>query len=424
MRIIIMGAGIIGATTAYFLAREGHEVVMIDKNPKSGSDCSFANGGQFSYSHIEPWSDAINYFKLFSNLVKPNSFISGNKIFSSDFIKWFSDFRNNSNYERIRKISTDLYSLTTYSHNALQEITLLEKDLDFDYQKNGILHFFRNKKNFEKEMATLEFKQSLKCNAKILNNEEIIKKEPSLIKLYDKNKLAGGVFYQNDATGNSYKLANQLTKICIEKYNLKFINDDIKNILTNGKKITAINCSREVIVGDIYISCLGAVGSKLLKGIKLNSKIYPLKGYSISIPTTPEFTAPKIAITDSENKIVYSRLTNIFRAAGTVDIAGFSSYYKNSNLKFITKNIKQSFSNYGDINNSEYWQGLRPFRPNSLPLICPVSKYPNLLLNMGHGSLGLTLAAGSAKIISNIVNKNDIEKKFDFLLEDEATIYQ
>jgi hypothetical protein len=123
--------------------------------------------------------------------------------------------------------------------------------------------------------------------------------------------------------------------------------------------------------------------------------------------------------------MVYSRLTNIFRAAGTVDIAGFSSYYKNGNLKFITKNIKQSFSNYGDINNSQYWQGLRPFRPNSLPLICQVSKYPNLLLNMGHGSLGLTLAAGSAKIISNIVNKNDIENYIRTMIrQDNSFVFE
>jgi len=206
-------------------------------------------------------------------------------------------------------------------------------------------------------------------------------------------------------------------------------------ILTNGKKITGINTSTnnscQVLQADQYLFCLGATANNLLSGINLNSNIYPIKGYSLSIPAEKNlkkngetnFDAPKIGLTDSENKIVYSRLGNIFRAAGTIEIAHLKQNFNNSNIKFLNQTIKNSLNYFGNLDKANYWCGFRPFRPNSIPLICQVKKYENLFLNVGHGSLGLTLAFGSGQLIAKIIKQEKINEQFSFLLQEEQSLY-
>ena len=148
MKIIIMGAGLMGVTTAYFLAREGHQVVVVEKQSNAGEQCSFANGGQLSYSHIDPWSE-INFLSIIANFFKPSSFISGSKVFAPSFLWWFRKFIKNNNPKKNKSIAKNLFTLSTYSLKALDEIRLIEKDLKFHYNQEGILHFFRSKKIFE-----------------------------------------------------------------------------------------------------------------------------------------------------------------------------------------------------------------------------------------------------------------------------------
>ncbi len=194
---------------------------------------------------------------------------------------------------------------------------------------------------------------------------------------------------------------------------------DVKNILTNFKKITGINTDKGVFVADAYVYCLGAQGVRFLSGIKVASKIYPLKGHSISIACDPEFVAPSQSMTDPENKVVYSRLGGNFRVAGTVGFCKAKLGVDQSQINFLKKIVRSSFSDYGNINKIEEWAGFRPFRPNSIPLICKVQKYGNLFINSGHGSLGWTMSAGSGKILADAVSEKK-GQKFKFLEEELA----
>lgn len=423
MKIIVLGSGLIGITTAYFLAKDGHEVTVIEKNNASALGCSYANGGQLSYSHIEPWSSKESLISMLKSEFRLSSFLSISSFFNRDFLKWGYEFIKNSAEAKNEENSKKLLTLALKSKEALAEILKEEGDLNFDYKNEGILHFFRNQKTFENSVIKAEFHKSLGCEVEILNKEECIKKEPTLVKLYDEEKLAGGVFYKMDASGNSLFFAKSLEKICRDKYGVTFqYETEVRNILTNYKKITAINTNKGVIEADAYIVALGAYSKNLLQGIGINSKIYPLKGYSLSIAADSEFIAPKMALTDLENKIVYSRIGNIFRAAGTIEICGLKAKKNKNLIKFLTKNLKETFSDFGNLNEVVNWHGFRPFRPNSIPLICQVKKYGNLFLNSGHGSLGWTLSAGSGKIIAELISnkKND---NLSFLEEEEKTIY-
>ena len=311
MKVIVLGAGIIGVSTAYFLAKSGHEVVVIDKLNSVAEGCSNSNGGQLSYSHIEAWSNKNSLISMVKNIFLPNSYLYLKDFSNKEFYSWISEFIKNSSHENSIKNSEKLFKISKLSKSLMTDILSEESDLQngkvFDFNKNGILHFYRNKKTFESEIKKLE-KFNFARNFEILNSEECLKKEPNLSKLSDEKKLAGALFFKDDESGDCYKFTQQLEKISKEKYGVKFnYNCDIKNLLTNYKKITGINTSEGVLVADKYIYALGASSISLLKGIGVETKIYPIKGYSLSIKCDDKFIAPNMAMTDNENKIVYSR---------------------------------------------------------------------------------------------------------------------
>ena len=285
------------------------------------------------------------------------------------------------------------------------------------------MHFYRKPKDFQKAIANLEEYKNLGIEFEILDAAACVKKEPTLFKLNEAKKLAGGIFYPQDESGDCALFTKALEKICREKYKVKFeYNVEVKNILTNRKKITGINTSKEVFSSDAYVYALGALGLPLLYGIKIDPKIYPIKGYSLSSDCSDEFMAPKLALTDTENKIVYSRIGDVFRAAGSAEICGLKNKENPKHISFLKNVITASFSDFGDMIRARSWLGFRPFRPNSTPLICEAKKYGNLFLNSGHGSLGWTLACGSAKILSEIISQKN-NPEFSFLKKEEEKIY-
>ncbi len=416
MKVIVLGAGVIGVTTAYFLARNGHEVIVLEKNSAAALGCSYANGGQLSYSHIEPWSSKVSLISLLK-------FLSPKDFFNREFLKWALEFVKNSALAKTHETSKKLFTLSSYSKKVMEEIIANESELKFDYKNDGILHFFCNQKSFDAAIKESGFAVALGCKLEVLNAEECVKKEPTLVKVFDNKKLVGGIFYPSDASGNSMLFTKSLETICREKYGVVFKYDcEVKNIFTNYQKITGIHTNLGVLVADKYVYALGAFGNKLLKGIGISSKIYPLKGYSLSIPADSEFIAPKIPLTDCENKVVYSRIGDIFRAAGTVEISGGKLNKNKKNIDFLQMVIRSTFSDFGNLNAVSDWCGFRPFRANSIPLICQIKKYGNLILNTGHGSLGWTMSAASAKISSDLV-VNKKHERFSFLEQEENGIY-
>ncbi len=418
MKAIVMGAGVIGVTSAYFLAKSGYKVTVLEKNSASSLGCSYANGGQLSYSHIEPLASKSSLSLILKALFKPNSFLSIHKFADKELLKWSFQFLKNCSAKNSEINACKIYAISKKSRKALEEILLNEEGIKFDYEKKGILHFYRDLKMFDSAIKQAEVQQRIGIKLHILNRDECIKKEPTLVKLYDKEKLVGGIFYDDDASGNGMLFVKALERICQEKYGVVFqYNAEIKNIFTNYKKITGVHTTNGVFIADKYVYALGAYGNKLLQGIHIDAKIYPLRGYSISIPADNEFLAPSIGLTDCENKIVYSRIGEIFRAAGTIEIAGLKAEKNKSRVKFIEEKIRSSFSEFGNVNKASSWMGCRPVRPNSIPLICEVKKYQNLYINAGHGHLGWTLSCGSAQILSELVS-GKLDEEFRFLEEE------
>ncbi len=412
MKIIVLGAGVVGVSSAYFLASHGHEVMVIDKNNSSALECTYANGGQLSYSHVTTWASEISFSKFIDAVFNKKNFSSFNS-FDSTTISWLYKFYRNSSKSIARQNSLKLYSIASFSRDLMTKL-LEHEDIEFSYTNKGILHIYRNQKVMDKALKNLNNLEISGIRPIIYSADQVVEHEPNLIKALDAKKLVGGILFSDDALGNAYSFTTSLEDICKQKYGVKFLyNTEVKNLLTNFKKITGINTGNDVFTADAYVYALGYPGDNLLRGIRVNSNIYPIKGYSLSTKCNAEFIAPSQAITDVENKIVYSRLGDIFRVAGIAEFGGKETINKN-HLNYIKDNMIKTFANYGNIETAFEWSGIRPFRPNSLPLVCNVKKYPNLFLNTGHGSLGWTLALGCASILSDIVdNKNN--PQFEFL---------
>ena len=370
MKVIIMGAGVVGVTTAYFLAKAGHKVTVIEKDSGPGKGCSYANAGQLSYSHIESWA-TTPLSSLVKSALLPDSYLSiqFDQVKSKIFLSWLVEFLKNSSKKRAQSNSKKLAKIANLSKLAIEEI-ISDEGIRFNYSKPGNLHFFKSKSSFNRAFKNADFLQSLGYNLKVLTPEECVKKEPKLVKLNDLNQLAGGIYFSDDAVGDCHKFTASLSEICQEKYGVRFeYNNEIKNILTNHKIITGINSEKGVFQADQYVYCLGVYGNGLLRGVKINPKIYPVKGHSLSLPIDVSHAAPKLSLTDVDNKIFYSRLGSTFRVAGTVELASMKAAINDRKINFLKKSVGQTFSEFGNINQVRNWSGLRPFRPNSLPII-------------------------------------------------------
>jgi len=435
MKVIVLGAGVIGVSTAYYLAKSGHEVIVLEKSSASSRGCSFANGGQLSYSHIDTWSNKSALWAMAKSLIMPQQTHINIQDFSNrDFYKWLFNFIKNSatnlsltNSEKISAIS-NLSKLLMHefieSESSSMGLDRQSFTKNFSYKDNGILHFYKNKKTFDNDVARLKKLDHLNINHAILNPEECLEIEPLLRNLHNQKKLYGGIYFGDDASGDCHKFTQFLEKICREKYGVKFLFDcEIRNILTNYEKITGINTSQEVMVADKYVYCMGASGLSLLSGIGINPAIYPVKGYSLSVKCSESFKSLNIALTDSENKIFYSKLNNVIRVAGTIEMNGFNNNINPKNINFLENNFFNIFGEYLEADNALKWCGFRPFRANSVPLIGNVNQLKNLYLNSGHGSLGWTQSLASGKIIDDLITTNKTHN-LDFLSAEFTNIFK
>jgi D-amino-acid dehydrogenase len=413
MKILILGAGVIGVTSAYYLAKDGHDVTVIDANELPAMGCSYGNGCQLSFCHIEPWANKSFIVNILKNIFFVKSSISINNVASKKFLCWLYNFFINSISTNAVRNSKNLYKISSYSRELFLKI-IAEENIDFNFNNKGILHFFRSDNELQKAISFYK-NIGISHEFEILNRDQTLEKEPSLSQIEVKSSLAGALFFKNDYSGNCKLFTRNLANICQNKYKVKFIyNNKINNIFTNKKKITGINTESGVLYADNYVYALGYNGLNLLKGINVIPKISAIKGYSISSDITNINNCPKIAICDTKNRIVYSKIDNIYRIAGFAEINNNNVNIDLSKIKLIKNIAQNSFQNIGKINEKSKWAGIRPVSFNSLPIIKCEKNYGNLYINTGHGSLGWTLSLASGMIL-NFLMSNKLPERFAFL---------
>ncbi|KZB72750.1 MULTISPECIES: D-amino acid dehydrogenase [Thalassospira] len=403
MHVVVMGAGVIGTTAAWYLLQNGHQVTVVDRQHASAQETSFANGGQISACHATPWANASTPKQIARWLGREEAPLLVRMRFDLQLFSWGLRFLRNCTDARARINLEKALRVAIYSRDCLRA---LRDDLDIDYKHStrGILHICRNEQDMHAvEKATVQM-QAYGLNRKLVSPEECLAIEPALRDA--KAPIIGGSFTPDDESGDAQMFTEALTRHCIAKGASFQFKTKITGLIHDQDRITAVQTDKGEIPADAFLVCLGSYSPLLLNPLGIKLPIYPCKGYSISIDTTGYSGAPETALIDDSVKMVYSRLGEHLRVAGTAELDGYNLRMSERRKQLIVDKALELFPNSGDRSNISFWAGLRPVTPDSAPIIGG-TKYDNLYLNTGHGTLGWTMSCGSAKTVADLIsNKN------------------
>lgn len=413
--VIVLGAGITGVTTAYYLQQQGYKVAVIDRQDKSGEETSFANGGQISPSHAEPWANPTAPFQVLKWLTSKDSPLYFSPSLDTHQWRWIAKWLLECRKERCDQNTAALTVLALESKNELDRIAKKHK-FKFDHKRQGILHYYRDKKSFDAALHAADVMSSMGLDISTLSQNDVFKVEPSLQAFG--GDIIGGTYAAGDQSGDAYKFCQEMTYFLQEMGVRFFFNTGIVSATKVKNTTTSITCvdlndSERYFAFDLsakqFVVCLGSFSYQFVKanyGRTLD--IYPAKGSSITVPVIDPSNAPTVSLTDDENKLVYSRLGNRLRVAGTAELAGWDASVNVDRCRVVQDKAAKLFPVGCDWSKVEYWSGLRPTTPSNLPYVEKLSGTNNVYLNTGHGTLGWTLSCGSAKRITSIICNDKI----------------
>ncbi len=419
MKVIVLGAGIIGTASAWFLNKAGHEVTVVDRQPGTAQETSFANGCQISVSHAEPWANPAAPMKILKWLGKEDAPLLFR--FRPEWLqwKWGMHFLRECTPVRTADNIRQIVAIAEYSRQTLQAVRA-ETGLDYDCLKRGILHFYTDKKDFEESLPAAKLMRDFGCPRNSIDADEVVRIEPALATIRD--KIVGGDFTATDESGDVYKFTTGLAKKA-EQAGVDFqFNTTITRLLTEGSGATASITGVEIIDAeghhrvlhaDAFVMALGSFSTPLLKPLGIDLMIYPGKGYSATYPVINPDAAPSVSLTDDGYKLVVSRLGDRLRVAGTCELNGYTRDLNTARCEAITRRTRELFPEACDYENPAYWAGLRPLTPSNVPYIGK-TKFSNLFLNTGHGTLGWTMGCGSGCAIADIISGRQPELDFAF----------
>jgi D-amino-acid dehydrogenase len=407
MRIAVLGAGVIGVTTAWYLADAGHEVTVFDRQPAAGQETSFANGGQISVSHAEPWAGPHVPRQLMAWLGHEASPLLWRLRVDPDQWRWGLRFLAQCTAHRARQNTASLVRLGLYSRTRLQ-LLRQQLSLDYDQLERGILHVFTSERELARVGAQNATYQALGYERQLKTSAECLTIEPALRESVV--PLVGGLFAPDDESGDACKFTMLLAQNCVTKGVVFRYGWHVNTLRGEGSAISGVEMSNgEIHRADAYVLATGSYTPQLLKPLGVYVPIYPAKGYSLTIPLAEDDLAPTVSITDDAHKIVASRLGNRLRVAGTAEFNGYDTALNTQRCAAIAKRINELFPRLSKIDQATAWTGLRPSTPGNVPLIGAVTPYRNLYLNSGHGTLGWTLACGSGKLLADLVSARPAE---------------
>ena len=419
MKVIVLGAGIIGTASAWFLQKAGHEVIVVERQPGAAQETSFANGCQISVSHAEPWANPAAPMKVLKWLGKEDAPLLYR--FRPEWLqwKWGMHFLRECTPGRTAENIRQIVAIAEYSRQTLQSVRA-ETGVDYDCLTRGILHFYTDQKDFEESLPAAKLMRDLGCQRDSIDADAVVRIEPALARIRD--KIVGGDFTATDESGDIYKFTTGLAKKA-EEAGVKFqFNTTVTRLLTDGTGAAAkisgveiINAEgrHEVIHADSYVMAMGSFSVPLVKPLGIDLMIYPGKGYSATYQITNPDQAPSVSLTDDGHKLVVSRLGDRLRVAGTCELNGYTRDLNTTRCEAITRRTRELFPDACDYDNPVYWTGLRPLTPSNVPYIGK-TRFANLFLNTGHGTLGWTMGCGSGRAIADIVSGRVPEVDFAF----------
>ncbi|OCY54344.1 D-amino acid dehydrogenase small subunit [Acinetobacter pittii] len=405
MRVIVLGSGVIGVASAYYLAQQGAEVTVLDRQSGPAEETSFGNAGQISPGYSTPWAAPGIPFKAVKWMFQHHAPLAINLDGSMWQLQWMAQMLKNCNPQSYAVNKERMMRVAEYSRDCLRE---LRKDTGINYENRakGTLQLFRKEAQMEAVQRDISVLQKCGVSYELLNGNELGRVEPALANAQD--KLVGGLHLPNDETGDCYLFTNALAQIAKELgVNFQF-NQNVEKLIVEGDEIKGVQVNGKVLTADRYVLAFGSYSRDFLKPLDLQLPVYPVKGYSLTIPIVDPAFAPQSTVLDETYKIAITRFDQRIRVGGMAELSGFNlglNEDRRATLQMVTQDLFPG----GDMAQASFWTGLRPMTPDSTPII-GATRFKNLFLNTGHGTLGWTMACGSGKLISDIVlnHKTDI----------------
>ena len=414
MKVIVLGSGVIGTSVAYYLAKSGHQVEVIDRQAGPALETSFANAGEVSPGYSSPWAGPGVPMKAIKWMLMRHSPLVIWPVLDPNMWRWGLSMLANCTEKAYAVNKSRMVPIAEYSRDCLKELRA-ETGIAYDDRAQGTLQLFRTQAQMDGIAKDVEVLQDYKVPFEVLDRAGFVKVEPAL-KL-TQEKFVGALRLPGDETGDCFKFTNRLAEMA-EALGVKFrYNTSIDGIEVSGGRVTGVRTSAGTLTADHYVTALGSFTPQLVKPIGIHIPVYPVKGYSITVPITDAKFAPESTIMDESHKVAVTRLGDRIRVGGTAELAGFDMTLRESRRDTLNHVLTDLFPKGGDLSKATFWCGLRPMTPDGTPIVGR-TPYPNMMLATGHGTLGWTMAAGTARVIDDLISGRKPEISLDGLSMD------
>lgn len=426
MRVAVMGAGIIGVSTAWHLLEKGHEVTLIDRQPDAALETSFANAAQISVSYCEPWANREAPLKALKWMFQSTAPLLFRPQLDWEQWKWGLQFLAQCNDAAFERNVAQLVALGAYSHATLKDM-VAATGIEYNRLQRGIAHYYTDAKSFEGAAAAAELMGRHGVSRRVISREELLRIEPSLQAFA--GHIAGGTYTETDEHGDARVFTQKLAELCGRRGARMLFGHDIEQLQLDAGALRRLRlrdrASGETLAveADAFVAACGSYTTPLLRTVGLRVPIYPGKGYSATLPILRPERAPSVSMIDDGLKIAVSRLGDQLRVAGTIELGGFDlsldTPLARRRCEMLVRRIEEVFPGVADTRlpqeggNPQFWTGLRPATPTNIPLIGR-TKVGRLWINAGHGTLGWTHGAGSGRAMAELISGERPAMRFDF----------
>ena len=400
MKIIVLGSGVIGVTSAWFLAEAGHEVVVLDRQPGPALETSFANAGEISPGYASPWAAPGIPLKALKWLFMRHAPLFIRPTIDPAMIRWGLAMLRNCTAAAYARNKSRMVPLAEYSRDLLRELRA-STGIAYDERSQGTLQLFRTQKLLNGAAKDVKVLSALGVPHEVLDRDGCIRAEPALGLVRD--KFVGGLRLPGDETGDCFKFTAALGPMAAVRGVEFRYGTTIRGLLADGDRIAGVATDTGPVAGDAYVLALGSHSPLLLKPLGIDLPVYPVKGYSLTVPITHPAGAPESTVMDETHKVAITRLGDRIRVGGMAELDGYSAKLNPRRRATLEHVVTDLYPRGGDVRAASFWSGLRPMTPDGPPVIGR-AKFANLWLNTGHGTLGWTMSCGSGRVLVDLVS--------------------
>ena len=400
MKVLVLGSGVIGVSSAYQLALAGHEVTVIDRQPAAGLETSYGNAGEVSPGYSSPWAGPGVPLKAIKWLLMQHRPLVIRPGIDLDMLRWGLAMLRNCTAVRYERNKARMVRLAEYSRDCLKELRS-HTGIAYDERMQGTLQLFRTQAQLDGAAADMAILKRYGVAFELLDMDGCVRHEPALATV--REKFLGGLLLPGDETGDCFKFTQNLAALAAQRGVQFRYGTTIRKMVLAGKRIDGVATDAGTLKADAYLVALGSHSPLLLKPVGIRIPVYPVKGYSITVPITNANGAPESTVMDETHKVAVTRLGDRIRVGGTAELAGYSLQLHDARRRTLEHVVTDLFPRGGDVSRAEFWCGLRPMTPDGTPVV-GATRLPNLFLATGHGTLGWTMAAGTGRVMADVIS--------------------